>query len=169
MNRIFKDKELAQKVAGRGNYSQKREYIDNPTPQEVEQFLEYVEAEVREHIENQIDSFGYVLYTDLQIEQLRRELQRKPVYRIVYEVSSEMLPENADNVVEEILFGNVSDREFIRRVNRFIRETGLSQKGVAKMAGFSETHFGEVLRGNRKVSKDFRIKAVNVLSKFGFS
>lgn len=169
MSRTFHDREVAKAVAG-DNFVEKKQIVENPTEEDVTNFLNLVEEEIQKRIQQQITDFGYVLYTGKMIEQLREELQAQPVYKVVYGVPDDNLPHESeiDSIVEETLFGKVSDVEFLRKLNKFMKESPLTKVGVARMMGISETHFGEVLRENRKLTKNFRRKVVKVLSKYGF-
>lgn len=165
-----KNKEIVRALVGEGNYVEDVELVQNPTSDDINEFYKLVDEEIQNRIEQQLSDFGYVLYTDSQIENLRAELRGQGIYRRTYKVNHDTLPseEEVDKIVEETLFGTVSDKEFVRRLNKFLEGSPFTKVGVAKMMGVSETHFGEVLRGNRNLSKKFRVSVTKVLSKFGF-
>lgn len=169
MNKIFQNKESVEALVG-NDYEVVKEVIENPTEADVEEFLELVEDDIQERLNKQVEDFGYILYSASQIEDLRKELQDQPVYRLVYEVGSEKLPkeDDLDKIVERSLFGGVSDEVFLKRLREFMASSPLTQSGVAKQMGMSATHFGEVLRGNRKVTQNFRVRTTKVLSNYGF-
>lgn len=171
MSRRFRDKKVAEALAGKEGFEMEKEILENPTEEDVRNFLDLIEQEIQERLEKQVEDFGYIIYSAQQIEELRNELKAQPVYRMVYKVPGGDLPTDreVDSIVEETLFGGVSDREFLKRLNEFMTNSPLTKKGVAQMMGFSETHFGEVLRGNRNVTKNFRQRVVKVLAKYGFN